>query len=274
MSVKEKQKYSSGRMEKLREYLQNYYDMGDPIDYEILVDGLKAVRRTNNPELFSMHENFIENDTRQVEVLFYLGTSKNNEKFLYYFGEDKENSALNGVEQFKKEWEYDQLKKENEELKEEVSELEDEIEGLEEKIIEYEKAKSPLNGFIGEIGSSFVESFILRNPKLLAKIPGGQALAGLLENPETKQENPQDNEVSFRSTGSEAAEKAIPLSEDDKAAVLFVRQLKSAFDQKEFETICKILQSLADDKTGIEEVFNFLSDRNNKENTEENGKTM
>ena len=40
MAIKDSQKYTSDRLQKLHDYLQTYTDIGEPIDFEILVDGL------------------------------------------------------------------------------------------------------------------------------------------------------------------------------------------------------------------------------------------
>jgi hypothetical protein len=70
---------------------------GQPIDYEILVDGFKAVRRTSDPDMFTMFENFVTADTRSIEILLFTGSSNNNEKRIFYFGEDQK-EGLSGVD--------------------------------------------------------------------------------------------------------------------------------------------------------------------------------
>jgi hypothetical protein len=275
MAVKERQKYTPDRMEKLHDYLQKYYDMGEPIDFEILVDGLKAVKRTSNPELFSMHETFVDIDTRSVEVLLYNGTSNHNDKHIFFLREEAiQEKGLNGLDvdqkindrltSAKRDWDFDLVKKENKELKETIDALETEIEGLEASIIESRQGKSPLNGIIGELGSSFVESMIRRNPRVLSKIPGGQALAGLIEEDNKALESGQvetDTEVSFKPK-DESAQPATThqaLSEEDRNSLLFVKEITRSLDKEEFTEVMNIIQVCIKDKSKIKEVTNFLN---------------
>jgi hypothetical protein len=121
-----------------------------------------------------------------------------------------------------------------------------------------ELKQSPLNSFLGDVGSSLVESFIKRNPKLMAAFPGGEALAGLLQpgNDETVDDPILDSEVSFKPKASSSAHSP---SEDDQAAIQFVNQLKSQFSKEEFESVLHILQTLADDKSKIDLLINHLN---------------
>src|SRR5688572_32180887 len=101
MALPNKEKYEQRKIDNLIEYLRLYQQKGQPIDYEIVVDGFKAVRRTNDPDMFTMFENFVTADTRSIEVLLFTGTSNNNEKRIFYFGDvprEKEETTLNGVE--------------------------------------------------------------------------------------------------------------------------------------------------------------------------------
>lgn len=267
MAILSKQKYDPVKVSKLAEVLRLHHEKGNAMDYEIILDGLKVVRRTNNPELFSLFENFISADTRLLEVVFYPGTSNNNEKHLFTFQEEKE-QGLSGIEidnriqeqvqKERKEWEYDLLKTENKELKEEVEELEKDVERLEKENQNLVNNQSPLKGFLGEFGSSFVESFVRRNPHIIKGIPGGEALAGLIENDNKLREETTDEnaEVSFQpknNNGSNAS-----LTEDQQSAIAFVGQLKTQFTKEEFDQVLHILQALSDDKTRIVIVINML----------------
>jgi hypothetical protein len=62
----------------------------NPLITKSLVDGFKAVRRTSDPDMFTMFENFVTADTRSIEILLFTGSSNNNEKRIFYFGEQPE----------------------------------------------------------------------------------------------------------------------------------------------------------------------------------------
>lgn len=269
MALINKQKYDPAQVQKLADIIRIYHEKGQPIDYEIAVDGLKVVRRTSDPEMFFLFENFVGADTKAVEIIFYTGTSNVNERRLFSFVDDVvEEKGLSGIEvqaqlkeqlgeqkkELLKELQYDQLITENKELKDEVAELEKEVEQLEKDKQALLDSQSPLKGFLGEVGSSLVESFIRRNPNVIKGIPGGEALAGLI-NPETKnEESPAENaEVSFQAKGKAT------LSEEDQAAIVFVNQLKSQFSKGEFDRVLVILQTLAEDKSKIDLILNHVN---------------
>ncbi len=269
MAIIAKQQYNQDKIDKLRDYLRLYYDKGMPIDYEILVDGFKAVRRTNDPELFNMFESFVTADTRTVEILFYTGTSNNNDKHLFSLSEEPkevqglsgieiDNRIQEGIEREKRNWEFEALRKENKELKEEIEDLEDELERVEKERDGLVSKQSPLNGLIGEVGSSMIESFVRRNPKVIANLPGGHALAGLIEDESKAEEEPlPDVEVSFKAKNEDGAKEGNNSSHIQQA-VAFVNQLKSSFTKEEFDQILEILQYLAENKESIEMTLELL----------------
>jgi hypothetical protein len=268
MALPNKEKYEQKKIDNLLQYLRLYSDKGQPIDFEILVDGFKAVRRTNDPDMFSMFENFVTADTRSIEVLLFTGSSNNNEKRIFYFGDlpkeglsgvDVKNIVDEEVQRKLREKEYDALKEENKKLQKHIEDLESEVDELEKQNARLELKQSPLNSFLGDVGSSLVESFIKRNPKLMAAFPGGEALAGLLQSgSEIVEDEPvSESEVSFRPKGLSTADRT--LNEEDQAAIQFVNQLKSQFTKQEFEKVLHILQTLADDKSKIDLIMNHVN---------------
>jgi len=268
MALPNKEKYEQKKIDNLLQYLRLYHDKGQPIDYEILVDGFKAVRRTSDPDMFTMFENFVTADTRSIEVLLFTGSSNNNEKRIFYFGEaqkeglsgvDVKNIVDEEVQRKLRDKEYDELKDENKKLQQHIADLESEVDELEKQNARLEMKQSPLNSLLGDVGSSLVESFIKRNPKLMASFPGGEALAGLLQssNEDSAEEAMPESEVSFKPKASSSA--ASPLSEEEQAAIQFVNQLKSQFSKEEFERVLHILQTLADDKSKIDLIMNHVN---------------
>ena len=270
MALPNKEKYEPRKIDNLVQYLRLYQDKGQPIDFEILVDGFKAVRRTSDPDMFAMFENFVTADTKSIEVLLFTGSSNNNEKRIFYFGEapkEKEKSeSLSGIEvqnmiddgvnRKMLQMQFEELQKKNGELNEEIKTLLSEINELEKQNAILEAKQSPLNSFLGDVGSSLVESFIKRNPKLMSSIPGGEALAGLLQTDNAETESDKiESSVSFKPT----SEARSSLSQEDQAAIQFVNQLKSQFTKSEFDEIMLILQTLAEDKSKIGLILNHVN---------------
>ena len=267
MALPNKEKYEQKKIDNLLHYLRLYHEKGQPIDYEILVDGFKSVRRTSDPDMFSMFENFVTADTRSIEILLFTGSSNNNEKRIFHFGEehkeglsglDVKNIVDEEVQRKLREKEFGELKEENKKLEQHIADLESEVDELEKQNARLEIKQSPLNSFLGDVGSSLVESFVKRNPKLMASFPGGEALAGLLSQGDTEviEENTPDAEVSFKPKSSTPQSS---LTEDDQAAIQFVNQFKSQFSKAEFDRVLLILQTLADDKSKIDLILNHVN---------------
>jgi hypothetical protein len=270
MGLIAKEKYDQRKVDRLLDHLKIYFDKGRPIDFEIIVDGFKVVRRTSDIEMFSLYENHVDADTKSIEILLYSGTSNSNDKHIFYFGNapkeslnglDVDDEIENGVNQRLREQEFVKLQDKNKELEDEVKELEKEVSRLEKANEQLEESRSPLHGMLGSIGSSMVEAFIKRNPKIMASIPGGPALAGLLDD-SIPAPPAEDVEVSFKPKSSDS-NAGQGLSADDQQAIHFVHQLKSVFNKDEFDKITIILQSIAEDKSRFDAVYKTLNIQTN-----------
>jgi hypothetical protein len=273
MPVVADEKYTRERMEMLKEYVQTYYDMQEPFDYLIYVDGFPAVRRTANPKFF---DNFIENfdrfvnpNSKVIEVLFYQGTSNNNEKHIFRLKEEEpkdkglsgieiENKIQDEIKREKEKWDTEQLKDRNKELEKEVEELEDELDKLEKEMLEIKAKESPMKGFLGEFGSTMLESFIRRNPQMLLSLPGGKALAGFIEEDNKKlSESKEPIEyaepvVSFRASDEE------PKNKEAEEALNFVKYMKGRFSQSQFGKLMQVIDMLAITPEKIDNIFENL----------------
>ena len=271
MGLIAKEKYDQRKIDRLLDHLKIYFEKGRPIDFEIIVDGFKVVRRTSDIEMFGLYENYVDGDTKNIEFIFYSGTSNSNDKHIFHLGNvpkqaldgiDVEDEIESGVNQRLREQEFVKLQDKNKELEDEVKELEKEVERLEKTNEQLEASRSPLHGVLGSLGSSMVEAFIKRNPKIMASIPGGSALAGLLD--DSIPPPPADDvEVSFKPKSGDESNAGPVLSELDQHAIQFVSQLKAAFNKEEFDKINLILQSLAEDKSRFDRVMQTLNIQTN-----------
>ena len=264
MALLGKEKFSPDRMETLRKYLETYHERGEPLEFEILLDGSKAVQRTSDPKLFDLYEALVTADTRSVEVVFYRGKSNHNDRRIFIFGEtpsgtgelsglDMKSEIKKQVEAARTAWEQQQLKAENQTLKQQVGELEETIEELEEELEGFKSKQSPLNGILGEVGSTVMESFIRKNPQLLNGLP----LNGLGALPGAKQEATEEREVQFKAKQEESTSSP-KRSEEEQHALLFMQQMKEVFSKEEFDRILKLLEAFANDKAKIDTMLSLL----------------
>jgi len=252
------QKYSEDKMNKHLEYLKMYEAEGESLDYEILIDGMKAIRRTNNTNRFPMFANFIQEDSQKVELFIFQGTSNHNDKYTYYLKDgpvedqslgDIDHRIEEKVKEAERKWQFSQLQDRNTALEKDIKDLEAEVAALEKENEAIVGSQSPLKGLLGEVGASFFESFIRNNPQIASRIPGGQALAGLLDK-EVQNISVEETEATFKPKSSSAEEEGL---------LTFARELRQGFRPPEFALVIDILQKLAEDKTQLQPTLNFLT---------------
>lgn len=266
------EKYSEQKIDNLYNYLQNSKEQGEAEDYEIFVDAFKVVKRTNDLARFESYSNFIQPETKAVTIVIYDGTSPRNTKHIFTIKEDNTN-GLNGVDVDtrieeklrleKEKWETELLKKENERLQTELSEAEAYIEELEEKEEKAKDKKFRMGDVnVGEFASVMLEGFVRRNPQLLTKLPGGEALAGVIEQDNADREKAlldksPEPEVTFKKKSSSTDS---TLSEEDKSYLDFIKSLKDKFDHEQMTNVMLILDVLAKNPNDINPTIQYLSD--------------
>ena len=196
-------------------------------------------------------EDAIYPDTKAVTIILYEGQGKSSDKHIFYLKENnvaESAPALSGLdvdkkvneqlEAYKKQVAYEKLEVQNKELanklqeaEENIEELEGKAEKLQEELILEEKKKLQLKGVhIGEIASVAAESLIRRNPQWLKRLPGGETLAGLIEEDNVEKEL-QEAHNETEATFTEVVE----LSEEEKQKIGALRELQSKLDEKQFE---------------------------------------
>src|SRR5665213_2393115 len=179
--------YSQQKIDNLFQYLQSSKEQGEAEDYEIFVDSFKVVKRTNDISCFESYANYIQPQTKTLTILIYDGTSPRNTKHVFKLKEDEkqtlsgldiDNRITEKLQTEKEKWETELLKKEHETLKADLEQAHNYIDELEEKL-ELTKDKKFRMGDInvGEFASVVLEGIVRRNPQMLAKLPGGEALA-------------------------------------------------------------------------------------------------
>jgi hypothetical protein len=266
------EKYSEQKIDNLYNYLQNSKEQGESEDYEIFVDAFKVVKRTNDLARFESYSNFIQPETKAVTIVIYDGTSPRNTKHIFTIKEDNTN-GLSGVDVDtrieeklrleKEKWETELLKKENERLQTELTEAEAYIEELEDNAEKAKDKKFRMGDVnVGEFASVMLEGFVRRNPQMLSKLPGGEALAGVIEQDNAEREKilldkSPEPEVTFKKKSSSTES---VLSEEDKSYLDFIKSLKDKFDHEQMTSVMLILDVLAKNPNDINPTIQYLSD--------------
>lgn len=276
-----KEKYSSNRINMLHQILVNDHEQGYARDFDIKVDELKVVQRTNDPERFFVHEEFVQPETACVTINIYDGNSRRCTKYQLYFGEIQNNGVtLSGIENTiqekigveRKNWEFDQLKKEKEEQAKQLAEADEYIEQLEDRLTllraEHDEMKSKRVG-MAEMNAGrligFATEYIVKNhPAITRKLPLLSGLSGLLtdENsdnalagPTPEQSPANETEVSFKRKEEPPANPIDPITQ---AKLDFLSGLDEAFSNEQMEKVWTILQVLAECPSQIDTIHDLL----------------
>jgi hypothetical protein len=278
------EKYSPNRINMLHQMLVNDASQGQPRDYEIKVDELKVVQRTDDPERFFQHEEFVQPDTQCIIINIFDGSSRRCTKYQLYFGEvkpNKETQTLSGVENTIKEkitnerrqWEYEQIKKENEELKKELTDSEEYTEDLETKLVgirqEFEDFKKKRVG-MAEMNTGrlvgFATDYLVKNhPSIAQKMPMLSGLSGLLlgeevspdtlAGPATNGEPSPSASASFNKKEQTASPQYDPVTEKKLA---FFKQMEEAFTVPQLEKAIEIIGQLSYQPEQLDAVYDLL----------------
>lgn len=266
------QPYSEKKMKLLRDYLLKEAQEGRPRYYEIKIDGIKVVPRTNDPVHFESYLETLEEDNNLIEVMIYQTSERsfNSDKYQFQLSETTNKNALSGmdvdakiqsaVERERERMENEKVREELEKTKSELKEAEEFIEKLQADLKKYEGKKLHWgNVNLGELASVVVEGMVRRNPQILTKLPGGEALAGIFEK-ENKYEETEDAEVTFVKN----SEKQNEMSEDQQRFLQVLEMLEEHFDDGELMLITSILSRLIERKHDLKTVASLLDIPMNK----------
>lgn len=273
--------YDALKMERLKHYLESNAERGKPRYFEVYVDNLKAVDKTNDPADFDDYAMYMTEDTRIVRVLIYSASenSPRNDKFVFTMKDPKaekellQKQELSGLEVQEKitsaiavERDRIELERLREQLAEKtklLEEAEEYGEQMQEQITELRSAKSGLKEIrFGQIASVAIEEALKRNPSWMKKVPLLGTLSGLLsdgdEQPSADQSGDNDTGGSASFTKSKNTADEIPLSDGDKNRLHFIKSMETFFTEPQYEELIEIIQGLAANPDQVEIVHQLL----------------
>ncbi len=268
------EKYDQFKIDKLKHFLEDMSNKGIAKPFEIFVDTLKAVPKTEDVKEFDNYEHYINEDTQKIRIVIY-GSSRSprNEQYCFFMQPPLQEKSLNGLGEIEniiqeklaardKEYEMKELRAELSKAQEKLEEAEEYAETLEQQIEDMKRNKFKVGNLNwGELASVMTESFLRRNPQIIAKIPGGEALAGILmEDTAELDKKPAstlvaEGEASFqkKTVGTEN------LTEEQKRYAAFLAQLEQVFDEKQLADVMLILQKLAAEPAQLEPIKKLLN---------------
>lgn len=289
--------FDQQKIDRLKNHLVAMAEKGKAKYYEVFVDGLKAVPKTDEPSEFDGYEDYMTIDTEQIRITIYnSASSPRNDQYVFMLKarsrDEANNIGLNGfqVKSYSKnsisDWRQQQnvrtaeqmeiaaLKKENAELRNDLQEAEEYADKLA-NAVEAAKANGNKIGGVhwGEVFSVAIEGLVRRNTHIIAQIPAVSGLAGIIEKDNNRIESPQENaEVSFKKKESSLPNNntAPALTEQEQAFVNLMRELEKLFTEDEMGQIMQILDTLSKDKTQLQPVAELLNETEEEQEEETN----
>jgi hypothetical protein len=260
------EKYDQLKIDKLKHFLQEMATKGTARPYEIFVDNLKVVPKTEDPKDFDNYEYYMNEDTEKIRILIYnSAASPRNDQYCYYLPKNKPESSLNGLGEIEtiiqeklsardREHELIKLKEELEETKRQLEEAEEYSESLEQQLEEAKSTKYKLGKLdLVELGGAVLEKLAVKNSPALEKI----GLGGLIGSDAT-QANPKvdESEVSFQKKTENENQKLNP---DQLQYIPVLQQLDTAFDRSQLQVVMQVLGKFSEEPENLKTVAELLN---------------
>ena len=261
------------RIDKLKYFLENMAAKGQAKPYEIFVDNLKVVPKTEDPKDFESYEYYMNEDTEKIRILIYNSNlSPRNDQYSFFVQKNRQDKNLNGLGEIDniiqeklsardKEYELNAIKEDLDKTKKLLEESEEYAEQLESELEEVKTNKYKLGNInMGELASIALEGIVRRNPQFISKLPGGETLAGIIEQDNLEKQNKQatvavpEGEASFQKRTVMAYEQ----SEEQKRYAAYLSHLEQVFNEQQLADVMQIIQKLAEVPTQVEPVKQLL----------------
>jgi hypothetical protein len=265
--------YDQLKIDKLRHFLEAQAEKGQAKPFEIFVDNLKVVAKTEDPKEFDSYEFYLNEDTEKVRILIYNSSlSPRNDQYCYTVQKNiGTNKALNGLGEIEgiiqeklaardREHEMNKLREELDATKLELQETEDYSEKLEKEIEYLKENKFKLGNInIGELASVALEGIVRRNPQILTKLPGGETLAGIIEQDNRDKEKFLSQPSQPEPHVSIQKETTPDMTDEEKRHLAYLRKLEQTFTREQAEMFNAVLGSMVEEPSIIPTLLEFIN---------------
>lgn len=264
------EKFDQHKIDSLKRYLLRERENNRIKDFEIIVDSFKVVSRTNNIEEFEDYEQEIKENTRNLSILIFDGPeTPRNTRYSFSLGDaiSRNSQPANGLgeidqviaqklEEHERVHELNRLKEQLSATKEQLTEAEEYAYSLEKRIKSMEEKRYTQAVSLGEVASVVLKSLVRQHA---SKIPGGQALAGLLGaddvDTSTTPSIPLANESSVSFEKKSDTE---PITEETRNRLSLIGQMQERFTESQMIAVFSIIDCMAADPSKITEVLTLL----------------
>ncbi|MBI4929293.1 MAG: hypothetical protein HY841_00905 [Bacteroidetes bacterium] len=270
-------KYSPFNLAQFKMWLQDMKEKGETKFFEVYVNDFKVVPKTDNPDDFENHEQYVDDETTKLRVLVYNTKDSNRYKqHLFVLKEPApQTNTLSGVEVDKKI--EDEVNKGLKAVEDRIAceQVKKELKEAKEKLTEAKEYSDKLTGYIETLKEKLEKAQTVKEI-VTAVAEFGPAIFGIKTNPDktlsgnSQTEKKPEEEASFKMKSSESENS---LSQQEKHFIEFGESLKKNFSKEEFEKILSVIDAFAKDKANINSVESFLNlNTNQQKNKNENGK--
>src|SRR5215831_18803893 len=98
MAVVANEKYDQFKIERLKNFLEDMQAKGQARYYEIFVDNLKVVPKTDEVKEFDNYERYMDENTEKIRIVIYgSGASPRNDQYCYTMLKSNQPRELNGL---------------------------------------------------------------------------------------------------------------------------------------------------------------------------------
>ena len=256
-------KFDQLKIDKLKHFLEDMASKGQAKPYEIFVDNLKVVPKTEDPKDFDSYEFYMNEDTEKIRILIYNSNlSPRNDQYCFYVQQNKQEKPLNGLGDLDgiiqeklnardKEYELNRLKEELEETKQQLEESEEYADKLEQQLEEAKSNKYKLGKLdLIDFGTVVLGRLAEKNSDLLSKI----GLEGLGNNQKQIAASEPETEASFQKKTENSN-----ITPEQQQYLPVLQQLDQAFDKPHLEIVMLILGRLSEEPETLNSVAELLN---------------
>ena len=266
------ERYDPVRIERIRHFLESNSEKGKSKFYEIFVDNLKAVEKTDDIGCFDEYKMYMDENTQMIKILIYTSTENcpRNDKFIFSVRnpqEEKRQEQLNGIDfqnkidsaiqQERERTQLLQLQKELTTTKAELKEAEEYADSLQDKLeqtqLEFKQFKekrislSEMN--TGRLVGFMTNYFIKTYPSLAQKVPVLSTLSGYLtddaESPDQLGDLLNTSPESSVSFSKKNEDKDVPENDnEEKYKLAFFREMEDNFSIEQLKQVCEIIKGM------------------------------
>lgn len=263
--------YDQLKIDKLKYFLEAQAAKGQAKPFEIFVDNLKVVSKTEDPGEFDSYEFYLNEDTEKVRILIYNSSlSPRNDQYCFMVQTGKTEKSGNGLGEIEgiiqeklaardREYEVAKLREELDFTRQELQDSEAYSNKLEKEIVNLKENKFKLGNInMAELAGIALESIVRRNPQILSRIPGGEALAGMISQDNQDKERLLTENTSQETTAKFEKDTTPDLTEQEKKQLSLLRGIEQGFNEEQALLFNQVLTAMVETPAIIPSLLAFI----------------